>query len=57
MSNHTYVVRLSRAINDPKLGPTALTVTVQAPSPTAAKNMAESMNRGYKASRADLKLK
>jgi hypothetical protein len=57
VSNNTYKVQLIRVINDPKIGPTAMTVVVQASSDSAAKNMAESMNRGYKASRSDRQYK
>jgi hypothetical protein len=53
MSNVTYKVQLSRVINDAKLGPTVMYLTVQAPNANAAKNLAESMARGYKALRAD----
>lgn len=50
MSSYTtYEVTLQRVINDAKIGPTSLRITVQAPSSVSAKHMAESQARGYKA--------
>lgn len=50
MSSYTtYEVTLHRVINDSKIGPTSLLITVQAPSSVSAKHMAESQARGYKA--------
>lgn len=54
MANIAYKVQLSRVVNDSKLGPTVMYLTVQAPNALAAKNIAESMARGYKALRADV---
>ena len=49
MSNTTYEVSLQRVVNDSRIGPSSLRIIVQAPSATAAKHMAESQARGYKA--------
>ncbi len=53
MANNTYVVTLQRTINDSKLGPTVLRITVQAPDSTSAKHMAQSQAHGYKAQSAE----